>query len=190
MGRMVFLVEERSMAVFLEGLLPRIFPGIDFLCSAYDGKHDLAGSIPRMLRGWRTPGDYFVVVYDNDRKDCRELKSDLRARCQEGRREDTLIRIACQELEAWYWGDLSALAKAYEEPAVQKLATKRQFRQPDAIPHPYREIKQRIRGFQKISGARQMARHINPDRNTSPSFQAFMRGVAKLAERMAGRSGE
>lgn len=190
MGRAVFLVEERSMAVFLKGLLPRAFPGLDFLCSEYEGKHDLTSSIPRMLRDWRTPGDCFVVVHDNDRKDCRKLKSGLRAQCKEGRREDTLIRIACQELEAWYWGDLPALAKAYEEPAVQKLAMKSQFRKPDEIPHPYREIKQRIREFKKISGARLMAEHMNPKNNRSPSFRIFMRGVAALVERMAEDQGK
>lgn len=178
------------MAVFLKGLLPARFPSLDFLCYEYEGKHDLMNNIPRMLRSWRTPGDFFVIVQDNDRKDCRKLKDTLRERCVQGRREDTLIRIACQELEAWYWGDLPALAEAYNVPSVRDLAEKRQFRNSDSIPYPAREIKRQIKSFQKISGARLMARHINPDKNTSPSFQVFMRGIATFAERMAGAPGK
>lgn len=190
MGRVIFLVEEPSMAAFLDGLLPRAFPGLDFLCSEYEGKHDLTSNIAKMLREWRTPGDHFVVVHDNDRKDCRELKKRLRARCREGRREDTLIRIACQELEAWYLGDLPALAEAYDEPSLRNLAGKRKFRDPDEIQHPSREIKQNIRSFQKISGARLMAQHMNPRENRSTSFHVFMRGVAALSERMADDQGK
>jgi len=32
MSRIVFLLEERSMQVLLEGLLPRIFPEMQFVC--------------------------------------------------------------------------------------------------------------------------------------------------------------
>lgn len=178
------------MAVFLDGLLPRVFPELNFLCSEYEGKHDLTSSIPSMLRGWRTPGDCFVIVQDNDRQDCQKLKDALRKRCAQGQREDTLIRIVCQELEAWYWGALPTLAEVCGEPQVLKLANKKQFRNPDEIPHPYREIKRRVSAFQKIAGARLMAQHMNPDENRSTSFRVFMRGIAALAERMADDQGK
>ena len=174
------------MAVFLEGLLPRFFPDLDFRCYPHEGKQDLVRSIPKILRRWKTPGDRFVVVHDNDRKDCRDLKKRLQARCREGQREDTLIRIACQELEAWYLGDLTALATAYDSPSVKNLVVKRKFRSPDEIQHPSREIKQAIKSFQKISGARLMARHIRLDENRSTSFHTFMHGITTLAERMVG----
>ena len=32
MSRIVFLLEERSMQVLLDGLLPRLFPDLPFLC--------------------------------------------------------------------------------------------------------------------------------------------------------------
>ena len=37
----VFLVEEASMADFLSELLPRLAPGLLFLCVSHDGKSDL-----------------------------------------------------------------------------------------------------------------------------------------------------
>jgi hypothetical protein len=52
MGRLVFLLEEPSMKLFLEALLPRLFPRLDFLCLQHEGKSDLEQSIPRKLRTW------------------------------------------------------------------------------------------------------------------------------------------
>lgn len=53
MSRLVLLLEEESMRVLLDGLLPRLFPGLPFECVPHDGT-DLERSIPRKLRGWRT----------------------------------------------------------------------------------------------------------------------------------------
>ena len=47
MTRLVFLVEEYSMKVLLEGLLPRLFPLLDFRCIPHEGKQDLDKSITR-----------------------------------------------------------------------------------------------------------------------------------------------
>lgn len=67
-GRVVFMLEEYSMKVLLEGLLPRLFPDLAFLCVPHDGKGDLEKSLPKKLRAWREPGVRFVVVRDNDRR--------------------------------------------------------------------------------------------------------------------------
>ena len=92
MRRIVFLLEEYSMAVLLEGLLPRLYPELTFRCISHDGKNDLGKSIPRKLRAWREPGAKFAIVRDNDGGDCRRLKSSLYSLCQAGRRDDSLIR--------------------------------------------------------------------------------------------------
>ena len=49
MSRIVFLLEERAMQVLLDGLLPRLFPDLPFLCVPHEGKRDLELSIPRKL---------------------------------------------------------------------------------------------------------------------------------------------
>ncbi len=74
MSRVVFLLEEYSMKVLLEGLLPRLVPDLPFICVSHEGKQDLARSIPRKLRAWREPGVRFCVIRDNDGADCRALK--------------------------------------------------------------------------------------------------------------------
>ena len=47
MKRLVFLLEEQSMKVLLDNLLPRYFPDLKFLCVPHEGREDLERSIPR-----------------------------------------------------------------------------------------------------------------------------------------------
>jgi hypothetical protein len=100
MSRLVFLLEEPSMRALLEGVLPRLFPDLVFLLIPHEGWSDLEKSLPRKLRAWNFPGDRFVVLRDNDGSDGRALKARLSKLCaEEAGRPDTLVRIACQELE-------------------------------------------------------------------------------------------
>jgi len=154
MSRTVFLLEERSMKVFLEGLLPRLFPELQFLCVPHEGKRDLELSIPRKLRAWREPGVRFAVIRDNDRGDCIRLKATLRKLCNEGRGNDVLIRIACQELEAWYLGEPAALADAFGDESLRDLQRRARFRDPDSVVRPSAEIERLVPEFQKsVRGA-------------------------------------
>ena len=173
------------MQVLLNGLLPRLFPALPFLCVPHDGKTDLEKSIPRKLRAWREPGVRFAVVRDNDGRDCSALKDALRQLCHAGHRDDTLIRIACQELEAWYLGEPDALADAFGREALRTIRRKARFRDPDSVQRPSEAIEQLVPGFQKVSGARRMARHLSPQRNTSASFQAFVIGIDTVATALA-----
>lgn len=183
MSRVVFLLEEYSMRVLLEGLIPRLFPGMEFQCVSHDGKHELERSIPRKLKAWQEPGVRFVVVCDNDGSDCHEVKRLLVDLCRQGGRSDTLVRLACQELESWYFGAPDALANAFERPEVRRLASRARFRDPDAIDHPARALAEQVPEFQKVSGARRMTQHLSRD-NRSRSFQAFVAGIDRLVSEM------
>ena len=165
------------MKVLLDGLLPRLLPGLEFLCVPHEGKQDLDKSIPRKLRAWREPGVRFVLVRDNDRDDCRVLKTRLVDACERSGRADTLVRIACQELEAWYLGDPEALAAAFGEPGLANLGRTARFRDPDAVAQPSVVLEKLVPSFQKVSGARQMATHLTLERNRSASFRTFVEGV-------------
>jgi hypothetical protein len=182
MNRLVFLLEEYSMKVLLEGLLPRLFPRLEFLCVPHQGKQDLEKSVPRKLRAWQEPGVRFAVLRDNDGGDCTVLKQRLASLCAEADRPDTLVRIPCQELEAWYFGDPEALATAFDDERLRGLGAKARFRQPDAVDAPSRALEALIPAFQKVSGARRLAPHLDVERSTSRSFQVFVSGVARVAE--------
>ena len=169
------------MQTLLEGLLPRLFPHLVFLCVPHEGKRDLEKSVPRKLRGWREPGVRFVVVRDNDRGDCLVLKDRLSDLCAVRPAEDVLIRIVCQELEAWYLGEPDALAEAFQKESLRRIGSRSRLRLPDAVPHPARELAKLIPMFQKVSGARLLAEHLTRERNRSPSFHAMMDGIERLA---------
>ena len=168
------------MQTLLDGLLPRIFPNLQFACIPHSGKADLEGSIAKKLRAWRTPGDRFVIVRDNDNGDCLTRKQKLSQLCREGGRADTLVRIVCQEVEAWYLGDPEALAAAFADEKLRHIGNQARYRDPDAIPKPSDAIKQLVPGFQKIAGARNMANHLTRQRNRSTSFAAFLDGIERL----------
>ena len=137
--KLVFLLEEESMKHFLDGILPKILPpDVGFITVPHEGKSDLQKSVPIKLRAWKEPGVKFVIVQDQDTGDCRELKRKLVELCGDTTQE-VLIRIACHELEAWYFGDLEAVSKAYGK-NITVLAKKKQYRVPDDIISPKREL--------------------------------------------------
>ena len=188
MVRAVFLLEERSIKELLDGLLPRIFPSLNFICIAYDGKTDLDNSIRPQLRDWRTPGDRFVIVRDNDGGDCFALKQRIRQLCQGTGHDDALIRIVCQELEAWYLGQPDALAAAFGDDSLRNIRNRPRFRNPDARPKPSKDIASLYPEFRKVDGARRMANHLVREGNHSHSFNVFMEGIAKLLSNTAWSS--
>ena len=169
------------MEALLDGLLPRLFPGLPFQCVPHEGTTDLKRSIRRKLRAWREPGVRFAVVRDNDGKNCRVLKDDLRELCDAAHRPDTLIRIACQELEAWYLGEPEALAEAFGDQSLSSLGQEKGLRDPDAVTRPHEVLERRVPEFQKVSGARRMAQHMTRERNRSTSFRVFMAGIEAVA---------
>lgn len=180
MSRVIFLLEERSMKILLDGLLPRLMPGRSFICIPHEGKQDLEKSIPRKLRAWREPGAHFVILRDNDGGNCLALKQRLTELCHAAGCQNGLVRIACQELEAWYFGEPEAMARAFGSVRPQEIKNKSRYRDPDSIHQPSREIVKLIPEFQKISGARKMAACLSRDGNHSRSFQVMMEGIERI----------
>lgn len=184
-GRIIFLLEEPSMKVLLDGLLPRMLPGLNegehFQCVPHQGKSDLDRSIPRKLAAWREPGARFVVLRDNDSADCVDLKARLRRTCDQAGRPDTLVRLVCQELESWYLGDLQALAAAFDWPKASTPTRRKRFSNPDSWQKPSVEVKRLVPHFQKVGGARAMVEHLDVMRNRSRSFHAFVTGTHRVA---------
>ena len=178
---LIFLLEEASMKEVLDILLPKILPpSISFRTIAHSGKSDLEASVPRKLKAWRQPDTRFVIVRDQDSADCREVKKALQELVHPSGRE-VLIRIACRELESWYFGDLSAVSAAYNTD-VRALAEKKQFRIPDEIGNPKAELRKLFPRHQQLDGARRIAVHMDVDQNRSESFRFFVSGIRRFAE--------
>ena len=180
MDKIVFLLEEPSMEILLEGMLPRMFPETQFQYISHEGKNDLEKSILPKLRDWREPGVRFVIVRDNDGGDCVAIKERLTRLCAQSGRDDSLVRIVCQELEAWYLGEPPALAEAFGDERLGNIGRRERFRHPDEMPKPSDALKELIPNFHKTAAARRMADHLSRERNISPSFQALLTGIDRL----------
>ena len=186
-----FLVEEPSIEAFLRGLLPRTLPaGRSFEVHAFQGKTDLLGKLQARLRGYARwlPADWrILVIVDRDNEDCLALKQQLealagaaglRTRSRAGAKPWQLVnRIAVEELEAWYFGEWTAVRSAYPRVSAH-VPAQRPFRSPDAILggtwEAFEHVLQRhgyfSTGLRKIEAARAIASHFNPAASSSPSF--------------------
>lgn len=194
------LVEEPSAAAALSVLVPRILgAGISFDCRIFSGKMDLLQRLPERLRGYRRwpPDTRIVVLVDEDREDCLQLKGQLNALAAQAGLSTTQVagpgisvlnRIAVEELEAWFLGDVQALVDAF--PGVPStLERQARYRNPDAIGGGTWEALQRVlqragyyrAGMSKIDLARRVSPHMVPNRNRSRSFQVFVAGLQRLA---------
>lgn len=180
MRKLIFLLEEPSMKVFLDGYLPRLMPGRDFLCIKHEGRQDLEKSIPRKLRAFQRAT--IVVVRDNHDADCFVIKSRLRRLCEDGGRSDALIRIACQELEAWYLGVPETLAEIYHSPQLAGLGCRSKYRNPDRLGSPSSKLEKLAPEFRKLEGARLMgaAMPLQESASNSPSFRVFVDGLRRV----------
>ena len=100
-----------------------------------------------------------------------------------------VTRLAIEELEAWFFGDVAALCAAY--PGVSPtLAKKARFRDPDAILGGTAETLLQVRQeaghyrampkLPKMEVARRIGEHMDPTRNRSRSFRVFWDTIIAL----------
>ena len=149
--------------------------------------------LPERLRGYRhwLPEDWLIIVLlDRDQEDCFQLKAKMeeiargeglstKSNPNHSGKIQVLNRIAIQELEAWFFGDVIALKTAY--PRIPKtLDRNSRYRNPDAIDHTWESLERVLKragyyrgGLPKKEAARRISTHMDPKRNTSKSFQVF-----------------
>ena len=198
-----FFLEEPSAEEALRHILPKILsPDVICIFHAFEGKDDLLEELPKLLKGHQwIPDDWrIVVLIDEDRKDCHELKTYLEKAAREAGfvtkssaipNEDFQVvnRIAIEELEAWFFGDIEAMHAAY--PRISRnLHAKAKYRNPDAIKGGTYETLERLLiqkkyftgRIPKPTVAQNIAQHMEPSRNRSKSFQVFVEGLKACVE--------
>ncbi len=184
MKSLVFFLEERSAEEMLKGPLPQILDEqVQRKYIIFHGKQDLEKNLLRKLRGWRTPNTVFVVIRDNDSGDCRTIKRKLLDICSQAGKEDVLVRIACQELESFYRGDLEAVEKGFGISGLAKKQKKQKFHKPDRLGSPSRELERLTKKkYQKVSGSRAIGPHLKLEGNKSHSFNVLLAGIRRMLE--------
>ena len=193
-----FFLEEPSAAEALRYILPKIFSddvSFDFLI--FEGKHYLLHNLPTLLKGYQwIPDDWrIMVLIDEDREDCHQLKERLETAAREAgfvtkssalpnSSFQVVNRLAIEELEAWFFGDIEALHEAY--PRIPKnLRDQAKYRDPDAIrggtcealEHILKRANYYKGNLPKREVAQNIAQHMEPSRNRSKSFQVFVDGL-------------
>lgn len=182
MKTLVILLEEQSMEEMLRILVPRILKtDWDVKYISFAGKQDLEKNTLRKMKAWLTPDTAFLVIRDQDSGDCKAVKEKLLGYCRESGKESYLVRIACRELESFYFGDLDAVADAFGMPEIRRKKENRLYRDPDAMENPKSELK-KMTGFkyQPLLGSRLIAHHMVLERNRSKSFQVLVAGIRTL----------
>jgi hypothetical protein len=197
-----FLLEELSAEAALRNLLPAMLPiGATFVLHSFNGKPDLLRNLEDRLRAYRRwiPADWrIVVLVDEDRQDCRQLKARLErsaVKCGFSTKTSAarngvfqvINRIAVEELESWFFGDPEALTVVYPRISARTLG-KPKYRNPDTIGGGTAEALASLLkragyyagGIPKIEVADCISKAMNPVRNRSQSFQVFREGLRTL----------
>lgn len=192
-----FFVEGPSEEDFVLAWARRLLQGHAIRVYPHQGKGSLSGStgstdrrrrglldqLPSKLRAFADADprhERIVVLVDADDDDCVELKQRIASTageaCPSAR---VLVRVAVEELEAFYFGDLRALARAFPNADMTRA---RAF-VPDSVVGTWEEFAAVIggggdkRGWAKAMGAT-MTTH--PARSRSPSFRALCGGLQEL----------
>lgn len=188
MKELVFLLEEESAKAMLQSLLPRILnPNIQTRFIAFEGKQDLERQMTKRLRGYINPQARFLVLRDQDSApNCLALKSKLTEYCQQaGKAENTLVRIACKELETFYLADLAAVEQALNLNGLAQRQGSAKFRNPDRLGSPSKELETLTHGnYQKVSGSRKIGTYLSTANERSSSFKNLVNGIRKLEEEL------
>lgn len=204
-------VEGRSEEALLLRLLPRLCPEHGFQIYPHRGRGQLAaqtahsrkktdqpprgrdGLLDRLPQTLTVFGrldpqtDRVVVLLDLDaHDDCRQLLDRLHALREEvAPRLACLFRLAIEETEAWYLGDLPAVKRAFKGQKLD-LAALTGY-EPDGIGKTWERFAQLVRdpAERKVAWAERMGEHLSVAHegrdSRSPSFRTFCAGVRRLA---------
>ena len=188
-----FLVEEASTEIALKEIVPKIIGNVHtFKIHNFQNKDRLLKRLPERMKAyanfihddWR-----IVVLVDEDRSDCQELKKKLchaSSIVTQKKGNIVLHRIVVEELESWFIGDVAAIRAEYEKiPA--SLPQQAKFRDPDAIKGgTWEELDKILKkygyetGLQKMDFAQKVSPHMDVENNQSRSFQVFRDGLRRM----------
>ncbi|MCL1472894.1 DUF4276 family protein [Argonema antarcticum] len=188
-----FLVEEYSTEVTLSIIVPKIIGSEHILkIHNFQNKDRLLQRLPQRMQAYAnfvTDDCRIVVLVDEDREDCIELKKRLcEASSVVTKKKGNIVlhRIVVEELESWFLGDVPAIRAEYEK-IPDSLSQQAKFRNPDAIKGGTWEQLDRIlkkygyeTGLQKSEFAQRVTPHMDVENNQSRSFQVFRDGLRRI----------
>jgi hypothetical protein len=198
------LLEEPSAEEALRNLLPKIIKGrarVNLINMR--NKSRLLQELPARLCGYKRRIEAgedlrLLILVDRDDDNCQDLKATLermareaglstKSSPQENGQFYVVNRIAIQELEAWFIGDIDALKKAFS--SLRGVSFPKSFQNPDKcgkweILHRFLRQNGIYRSnYPKIEAARKISQQIEISHNRSKSFQHFCHGLESILTR-------
>jgi hypothetical protein len=174
---LVFLTEEPSMTPILRRMMTTLGPdcveGLDWQVITHQGKADLQKNMVHKMRSWNYNSPYFIILRDNDGGDCKKLKHELLKLAAESGKPFH-VRIVCQELEAWFLGDLPAIEAAFPRSNASGFENQSLYRSPDQATNANDLVQQLTGTSAKVGRAESIAPHLNIFTNRSPSFNLLV----------------
>jgi hypothetical protein len=144
------------------------------------------------LRGWRQADTWFLVLRDQDSASCFDVKQHLAGKAvSAGKKNKTLVRIACHELESFYLGDLYAVEQGLRIAHLSTKQGKTKYRDPDnRLSNAAQELARLTNNmYQKVHGSRNIAPFLRLDgSNASQSFNTLLAGIQKIIVSMQTQS--
>ncbi len=194
--KLIVFVEEISMEAALDKLLPKILGDVEFQIIQFQCKDDLLKQLPSRLKGyssWLPTEHAIMVLVDRDRDDCIQLKQRLEkvaikagliTKTKGAERFQVVNRVVIEELESWFFGDWQAVRQAYPK-VPENIPKKAKYRKPDeitggtweALEREMKKVGYFKTGINKLECARKIGQHMNPAKNSSPSFNAFVAAI-------------
>lgn len=210
--RIEVLVEDSSGAALMQHLMPKLlggaaishdwrihdFKGVGRIPKKLTQRSDarvktLLDKLPKMLEGYGKAGyEAVLVLVDTDRRDASAFRRELTRLVEQcPHAPKTIFGLATEEVEAWYFGDRTALLQAYPRADKKVLNAYKQ----DSVCGTWELLADAVlkggsallkkQGFYKAGEFKhECANRIGPlmdvSRNLSPSFLSTLRGVAQL----------
>jgi len=187
-----FLVEEPSMEMTLKILIPKMIGSQHtFVIHNFQDKKKLLKRLPKRMQAYANflPSDWrIVVLVDRDNDNCKQLKQALSKASHvviKKKGHVVLHRIAIEELEAWFLGDIPAIRVEFPK-VPANLYKNKKFRDPDAIKGGTWETLDKLlkdygyQGLFKTDFAKRVAPFMDIEKNRSKSFQVFRDGLRKM----------
>jgi hypothetical protein len=189
--------EHELIAVWTDRL--QLHPSVSVRVHPHQGKgtlpKDLAGrpdarhrglldQLPAKLRGFENtahPTDSVLVLVDVDDDDCADLRTSIVSAVQQcAPKLQVEVRIAVEETEALYLGDLHGIKSAFPR---ANMALARAY-EPDSICGTWEHFGRVVNdlGGNKVAWAEAMGPVLTtvPTKSRSPSFQALIRALRRL----------
>jgi hypothetical protein len=194
------LVEGPSERAFLEPWARRLLRAHEIVVYPHQGKGTLPADLarppdrdnrallhqlPAKLRAFSESLDpeteRVLVLVDADDDRCEDLNRDItRAARELAPRLTVLVRVAIEETEAFYLGDLRALGLVFPDADLQLARAY----EPDSICATWEYFGRVVHdgGGNKVAWAEALGPRLTvvPARSRSPSFRALCRGLRKL----------